>query len=60
MSIYTVPIKITYLDDVTVEADTPEEAKRLALQGPHTWQSQAVDTDPIVEIASEPELELEE
>lgn len=52
---YTVPLRVTYLDTVTVEADSPEEAKRLAVNvdDVENWDH---DVDPEIVVCGAPEL----
>lgn len=54
MPLYDVPITITYLDTVEVEAESPEEAVRAALQD--QWTSISHDIDPLIEVSGEPTL----
>lgn len=55
MAQYTVPLRVTYLDTVTVEADSPEEAKALAVQVDEVenWDH---DVDPEIVVCGAPEL----
>lgn len=54
MARYDVLVSITYKDSIEIEADSPEEAKKIAEQGGWNQKDQSMDTDPEIEVVGEP------
>lgn len=54
---YRVRVLATYTDEVVVEAQGPNDARRIALQGANAWLESSQSPEPYMEIEGEPQLE---